>query len=265
MSKTDPIYDGFLPLVGRAFGLDAAVFRIGVSLSRGRLINLSHQALADDPIDRSKPTIVVTHGWNPASLLVRYVMMQNYAAAICQRLGDRCNVLGWDWNSATVHGFTRRSNSGNANRRGRHLAEALIRIDIDRANTQLIGFSFGANLVASAAHALWEDRREPIAQLTLLDPLEDQHETIFGQFRAMETARIVENYWSGKPSGLGAIADYEDLYQREVPVRNPWLAKILVTFSAHLRVPVWYYRTINDLSSDTGFNNSFVLETIRDA
>ena len=46
-------------------GLNTAVLQKGGNNRHGVLLNYSCGANPCDPIDPTKPTIVITHGWNP--------------------------------------------------------------------------------------------------------------------------------------------------------------------------------------------------------
>ncbi|MEQ8836413.1 MAG: hypothetical protein RID07_06375, partial [Lacipirellulaceae bacterium] len=106
--KASPILTFFV-LVACLFAsgckLDTAIMQKGGNGRMGVLLNYSCGAHPCDPIDPSKPTIVITHGWNPAPRFIRCIFAQSSARQLRCRCGDSYNLLSWDWNGVSVSPF----------------------------------------------------------------------------------------------------------------------------------------------------------------
>jgi pimeloyl-ACP methyl ester carboxylesterase len=243
-------------LVTTGCGLNTAVLQKGGNGRMGVLLNCSCDARPCDPIDPGKPTIVITHGWNPLPNRIRTTFGPAAARAICCRCGDRYNVLSWDWNAVRVSPF----NDGplrTGKEQGRKLACALRSRGVDPCRTQLIAHSLGTVVVAQAAQCLTVDGGR-VAQLTLLDPPEDFHEEIFCKLGALRTSCVVENYWAPGVSGFGAHAPYTGVRNYCVRGESPWLGLIDLSMNNHVFVMRWYYDTIRCRGLRHGFQDSVI-------
>ena len=239
-------------------GLDPNIVVLGGNNMRGCLLNYSCGAHPADPIDPSKPTFVFTHGFNPLPRRLRTTFMQGYSRAIRCRCGDSYNLLSWDWNRATWVSLNPQKNVDNAIRQGRCLAAALRARGVDPARTHMIAHSLGSVTMTAAAQSLACDGCR-VAQLTLLDPLEKQHELIFCQLGGIASACIVENYWAPGISGYGARATYRGVRNYAVEGRKPIWGIIDPTISNHVSILHWYYDTIRCPQIPCGFQTSVLL------
>ncbi len=218
---------------------DPDLVACGGSDARGCLINLSCGARPCDPIKPGKPTVVITHGFNPCPQHLRFTFPERYAQELRCRCGADVNVLAWDWNAQTFVSLRPKINSENAISQGSRLAAALLCRGVEPANTQLIGHSIGCVVVASAARSLVSATGEPVAELTLLDPLQSQHALIFEQLAATTSARKVENDWAPGLSGYGAAANYPGVINVRVPGATPLRGLVNPARSNHLHVVRW--------------------------
>ena len=81
-------------IVSSGCGLNTAVLQKGGNGRKGVLLNYSCGAHPCDPIDPSKPTIVMTHGWNPLPNRDSHdVRLQRERKALRCRCGDSYNLL----------------------------------------------------------------------------------------------------------------------------------------------------------------------------
>jgi pimeloyl-ACP methyl ester carboxylesterase len=218
---------------------DPDLVACGGSDAQGCLINLSCGAGPCDPVEPDKPTIVVTHGFNPFPRRVRFCFPESFAREFRYRCGTGVNVLAWDWNADTFVSLRPKVNSENAIDQGCRLATALISRGVEPAHTQLIGHSLGCVVVVSAARHLASTTGEPIAQLTLLDPLKSQHALIFERLAATRVALRVENDWAPGLSGYGAQANYPGVINVRVPGATPLRGLVNPLLSNHLHVVRW--------------------------
>ena len=157
-------------------GLNTAVLQKGGNGRKGVLLNYSCGAHPCDSIDPKKPTIVITHGWNPMPKRIHTTFGPAGAHALRCRCGDSFNLLSWDWNAVRISPFNDQPLKVGMCQ-GRMMAAALRRRGIDPYRTQIIGHSLGT-IVASQAAVCLSDLG-PMRQLTLLDPPETYHEEIF--------------------------------------------------------------------------------------
>jgi hypothetical protein len=237
-------------------GLNTAVLQKGAVQRYGVLLNYSCGAHPCDAIDPSKPTIVITHGWNPLPKRIRCTFGPAAAAAIKCRCGDSYNILSWDWNGVRVPMF----NDGPARigkEQGRMMAAALRCRGIDPSRTQIIGHSLGTLVAAQAAVCLSD--LGPFAQLTLLDPPENLHDEIFYRMCPNQHACQVENYWSPGISGYGAHVDMPGVRNYIVHGTTPVRGIVDLSLSNHVYVMRWYYDTIRCPSVRGGFQYSALL------
>jgi len=235
-------------------GLNTAVLQKGGSCRRGVLLNYSCGAHPCDPIDPEKPTIVITHGWNPLPERIRTTFGSSGAQALKCRCGDNYNLLSWDWNAVKISPFNdepiRISRC-----QGRMLACALRARGVNPQCTQIIGHSLGSIVAVQAAVCLSD--QGPTGQLTLLDPPEDFHELLFCRLAAARHACVVENYWAPGVSGYGAEAPYRGVRNYQVEGGHAPLRGIVdLSVSNHVFTMLWYYQTMGDPSLPCGFQNS---------
>ena len=227
----------------------------GSDSARGVLINRTPGFRPFDPPDRSRPTVVFIHGFNPAPLLVHFEMGLRFSESLARR-GMVCNSMEWDWNAATCDSLIPRINSFNSVEQGRMLACQLNCVGIDPARVHLIGHSAGARVATSAASVVASEYGRPVAQLTLLDPATYYHSVIFKQLKAGSLAPLVENYWTSSPSGFGKEVHLSGVRDYQVNGRSYYIGVFLPIRSDHLFVVSWYLASIEDASTATGFNTN---------
>lgn len=239
-------------------GLNTAVLQKGGNGRMGVLLNYSCGAHVCDPVDPAKPTIVITHGWNPLPNRIRTTFGYAGAEAIKCRCGDSYNLLSWDWNGVRVGAFNDEP-LRIGKEQGRMMAAALRARGVDPGRTQIIGHSLGTIVASQAAACLYD--MGPTAQLTLLDPPANYHEEVFCRIGAIYHARVVENYWSPGPSGYGDHAGYPGVQNFIVRGTTPIRGIVDLSLSNHVYVMRWYYDTMRCPSMKCGFQNSvFVCE-----
>ena len=232
-----------VPMIGVAVllcsiyaNIHPAVAVPGASCHRGCLIQYNG-------FDPDRPTIVITHGFNPLVGKIRLNQDAIFSSAIRQRCGDRFNLMGWDWNRAAFDYLVGRRNTNMAIRQGQMLACRLRAMGIRPDSTWLIGHSLGAVVMAAAASELAEGSNGRVAQVTLLDPVAAHHHLIFRRLGAARNACHVEHYWVGGRSGLGWPTIRRDVYSYRVPGRAP-LASWLAPRGNHAYIIEWYYNSI---------------------
>lgn len=223
-------------LCGITANLHPAVAVPGASCHRGCLIQYNG-------FDPCRPTIVVTHGFNPLAGSMRLNHAACFSSAIRRRCGDRFNLMGWDWNNASFDHLSGRLNTNMAIRQGRRLACRLKALGVRPESTWLIGHSLGAIVMSKAAYDWSSVTGCRVAQLTLLDSVCVQHRIIFGWFGATRNACHVENYWVGGRSGVGRHTLRPDVYTQRVRGRAP-LASWLAPRGNHAYIIEWYYNSI---------------------
>lgn len=244
----------FFVLLTTGCGLNTAVLQKGGNGRKGVLLNYSCGAHPCDPIDPSKPTIVITHGWNPLPKRIRTTFGCAGANALKCRCGDSYNLLSWDWNAVKVSPFNDEPfRIGRC--QGRMLASALRARGVNPRCTQIIGHSLGTLVATQAAYCLRD--LGPTAQLTLLDPPTSLHEELFCRLRAQNQACVVENYWSPGISGYGGEANYRGVRNYNIGHGNAPIRGIVdLSVSNHVYAMRWYYRTMCDPSQPCGFQKS---------
>lgn len=237
-------------------GLNTPVLQKGGNGRMGVLLNYSCNAHPCDPIDPAKPTIVVTHGWNPLPKRIHTTFAAAAACTLRKRCGDSYNLLSWDWNGVSISPFNDEPlRIGRC--QGRMMAAALRRRGVDPGRTQIIAHSLGTVAAAEAARCLCD--LGPMAQLTLLDPPTTYHEQIFCKIGAIYNARCVENYWAPRISGYGAEVDYPGVMNYCVDGPTPMRGIVDLSVSNHVNVMLWYYNTMRCPSTPCGFQNSVLL------
>lgn len=234
-------------------GLNTAVLQKGGNNRHGVLLNYSCGAQPCDPIDPTKPTIVITHGWNPLPNKIRTTFGLAGANALKCRCGDSYNILSWDWNAVRISPFNDEPiRIGRC--QGRMMAAALRARGVNPRCTQIIAHSLGTLAAAQAAVCMSD--QGPFAQLTFLDPPSSMHEEIFCNLAATRHACVVENYWSPGISGYGDHADYRGVQNYTVEGENPIRGIIDLSVSNHVYVMRWYHDTMRCPSMPCGFQNS---------
>lgn len=237
-------------------GLNSAVIQKGAVCRTGVLLNYSCGAHPCDPVNPSKPTIVITHGWNPLPKRIRTTFGCSGAHALKCRCGDSFNILSWDWNAVKVSPFNDEPlRVGKC--QGRMMAAALRRRGVVPCRTQIIGHSLGTIAACQAAVSLSD--QGPMRQITLLDPPETYHDEIFCCLAPTRHACVVENYWSPGLSGYGAHVDCRGVRNYVVKGKNPILGIVDLSISNHVHVMKWYYETMRCPSMRCGFQNSCLL------
>ena len=237
-------------------GLNTAVLQKGGNCRRGVLLNYSCGAHPGDPIDPAKPTIVITHGWNPLPKQIRTTFGCSGAHALRCRCGDSYNLLSWDWNGVKVSPFNDEPlRVGKC--QGRMMAAALRRRGVDPSRTQIIGHSLGTIAACQAAVCLSD--QGPMRQLTLLDPPESYHEEIFCCLAPTRHAQVVENYWTPGLSGYGAHINCRGVQNYCVKGPTPIRGIVDLSISNHVHVMRWYQQTMRCPSMRWGFQNSCLL------
>lgn len=234
-------------------GLNTAVIQKGGNGRTGVLLNYSCGAHPCDPVDPTKPTIVITHGWNPLPNKIHTTFGSSGARALRCRCGDSYNILSWDWNAVKVPVF----NDGPikvGKCQGRMLACALRARGVNPRYTQLISHSLGSVVVAQAACSMAD--MGPFAQITLLDPPTQFHDELFCRLAVTHHARVVENYWSPGISGFGDRVNYRGVRNYKVEGDAPVRGIVDLSVSNHVGVMLWYYNTMNCPSMPCGFQNS---------
>ncbi len=237
-------------------GLNTAILQKGGSDRKGVLLNYSSGAHPGDPIDSSKPTIVITHGWNPLPKRIHASFGLAGARAIKGRCGDAYNLLSWDWNGVKVS-LLHQEPARVSKCQGRMLAAALRARGVDPGSTQMIGHSLGTLVVTQAAVCLSD--LGPMAQLTLLDSPTQLHEEIFCKLVATRHAEVVENYWAPGISGYGKHADHRGVRNYKVRGSTPIRGMVDLSVSNHVYVVRWYHKTMCCPSMPYGFQRSVIL------
>ncbi len=234
-------------------GLNTAVLQKGGNGRHGVLLNYSCGAHPCDPIDPTKPTIVITHGWNPLPNKIHTTFGSAGARAIRCRCGDSYNILSWDWNAVRVSPFNDEPIRV-GRRQGRLLACALRARGVNPRCTQIIAHSLGTLAAAQTACSMSD--MGPFAQLTLLDPPKGMHDEIFCKLAVTRHAQVVENYWSPGISGYGEKVCCRGVRNYIVEGDHPILGIVDLSVSNHVGVMRWYYDTMRCPSMPCGFQNS---------
>ncbi len=237
-------------------GLNTAVLQKGGIDRHGVLLNYSCGARPCDPIDPCKPTIVITHGWNPLPNKIHTTFGCAGAESLKCRCGDSYNILSWDWNAVRVSPFNDEPlRIGHC--QGRMLAAALRARGVIPGRTQIIAHSLGTVVAAQAACCMSDCG--PFAQLTLLDPPTNFHEELFCNLAACRHACVVENYWSPGISGYGDQVSYQGVRNYQVDGDHPIVGIVDLSLSNHVGVMRWYYDTMCCPTMSCGFQNSVFL------
>ncbi len=231
----------------------------GGTPARGILVNYTVGLRPFDPPDPARPTVVFIHGINPLPGLVHFAMARRMAESMARRAGPSFNVLGWDWDAASVVSLCAASNAEAAVCQGSALARSLWLAGIDPSRTHLIGHSSGAMVATSAARVLARNFGRPAAHLTLLEPAGSYHDVIFERMEAGRLAQVVENYWAPGPSAYGREVSAPGVRNYRVDGLASFVGVIRPLRSDHLYVFRWYLDTIERPALGTGFNVSRLL------
>lgn len=230
--------------------------------ARGLLVNHSLGRRPFDPPNPALPTIVFVHGINPTPRLVHFTMAERVAESLARRGAPPCNVLGWDWNAATVESLRASPNTEAAVRQGPMLAGTLWAAGVDPARTHLIGHSSGGLVATSAARVFARGLGRPVAHLTLLEPAAFYHSILFERLEAGSLAPVVENYWSPGPSAYGREVRSPGVWNVRIDGPASYVGVVNPLRSDHLYVVRWYLETIERPGHPWGFNRSVVFPTI---
>jgi hypothetical protein len=229
-------------VAGAARAGDARLTAIGPSPARGLLVNRTVGSRPFDPVDPSRPAVVVVHGLNPFHPLVRFTMGERYGEALGRTYGDSVQVFEWDWNAVTTTGLL----SGlSANERfcegqGRMLAGALIGSGIDPSRLSFVGQSSGVIVSAAAARSLAGHHGRPVARLTLLDPYCKQHELIFSRLAVTSHVSAVDHYWVPGPSGFGEPVDLPGVRSTRLASPRRYRGLLRPLHSDHMHAVRWH-------------------------
>jgi pimeloyl-ACP methyl ester carboxylesterase len=242
-------------------GREAKLLRGGGDPSRGILVNQTPGFRPFDPPVPGRPTVVFIHGLNPLPGVVHFVMTERVAEALSRRGGQAYNILGWNWNAATLESLRPGENIQAAIRQGQALAWSLRQWGVDPARTHLIGHSAGGIVATSAAREIARSMGTRAAQLTLLDPAAYYHSVLFDQLQAGSLAPVVENYWSPGPSAYGRQAARPGVRDLRVEGAASYAGVLCPLRSDHLGIVRWYLATIENPQCSWGFNTSRWIES----
>jgi pimeloyl-ACP methyl ester carboxylesterase len=254
----------------------------GAAPSSAQLLSFGNPAL----VDRSRMTIVLTHGWNATAF--------DWPQAMANELKSRCNanILAWDWheNSIQLLGVA----ASRTVAEGTALAEALMNTlgpDYDKP-IHLIGHSLGTLVNCAAADYIHGDRRpkgDSRAPTEVFSP-EKTHVTLFDEaelvtavkglhlsldvvlatsglvstrWAAADAEQQIRNFWSKVMPDRFAWADN---YLSEVGLLNPRAVNVMLwtksdglnPVAAHGYAYEWYRKTVmNPGGSVMGHRRSF--------
>lgn len=234
------------------------LFEKGRDPADGVLVNCTVGADPAAAPDPGRLTIVFVHGANPTPHVIHFTMAQTLGQAVGRHYGASFNVLGWDWNAKTIVSLRAKRNMANAVEQGHELARSLLATGIDPGRLHLIGQSSGCIVAASAARALIQTTRRPVANLTLLDPARMHHELIFGKLAAGTTAYRVENYWVHSVSGYGDTVASPGVsnIRLDLSRKNGLIGLVRPLHSDHINAVKWYINSVDDPGSGVGFHGS---------
>jgi alpha-beta hydrolase superfamily lysophospholipase len=229
----------------------------------GLLVNETPGARPFDPVDPSRPTLVVVHGVNLTPRLIHFPVARRTAEAFTRRGGRPPNVFAWDWNGAARISPSPAVNDANAVDQGRRLAAALIAAGLPPERVHLIGQSSGAIVAASAAACLRAATGRAVAQITLLDPATLYHDVVFDRLAVGACAARVENVWAPGATGFGRAVGHAGVVNVRVDAPTAWLTAVDPNHSAHLHAARWYIGTVEDPARPGGFNASVFAPEVR--
>jgi hypothetical protein len=212
----------------------------GADPAAGILVNHTMGASPMTPADAGKPALVVAHGLNPFHPFAHFAVAERYGEINGARYGNALNVLGWDWNGCTGSGLLRHERQDSPVAHGRRLAHALLAQGLDPARIHILGQSTGCVVAASAARQIACQTGQPIARLTLLDPLSADHVLIFGDLAVATAASRVEHYWVPGLSGFGKPAADPRVLNYQLNGPRGALGLVNPTRTDHLHAVRWH-------------------------
>ncbi len=221
------------------------------------LLNLSADAQTPQgQFDPAKPTVVIVHGLNLLPGLLRYVYMQDYAAAMAARVGSGANVAGFEYNDQSLVSLDARINIANALALGQRLGDELTERGLtDGQSVQMIGHSLGAFVATAAARQMGG-----VGQITLLDTWLADVVLLVHEHDLLAAAHEVEYYWSDAFGALGGPLTEDNVFSYRVDQRQfPLPVALDVPHWAHFLILFWYKDTILDEQSAVGFGRSLAV------
>lgn len=221
------------------FAGPARLTAVGWHHARGELVNLTAGADRSSPPAPGRPTVVVAHGLNPFHPLLHFTVAERYAEAINARYRGGVNILGWDWNAATMQGLSAETNARAAIGQGQRLAGALWASGVDPADMHLVGQSTGCVVATAAARALTNAGRPP-GRLTLIDPAVAEHGILFQELAAATAAAHVEHAWMPGPTGAGRSAAPAVVHETRLQPKSGVLGFVLPRRADHFRAVRWH-------------------------
>jgi len=209
----------------------------------------------DAPVDPSRPSVVLIHGWNGYRALLgcgAYVWPARMAEALRPVVGESANilvinydVLAWQRDQVLTGLFKDMA---------RDFARFCRSAGVDH-DLHVIAHSAGAELACDILTELGFLR-----QLTLLDGPDVTRQRLLADWAGfLERVGLVENYWVSRPFGIGA-----DL-PSAANVCNILLLSGYANNSAavHFAPVSWYRKTITDRAVVGGFGWSFIAGAAR--
>ncbi len=258
----------------------------GVTPSSAQLLSFGNPAL----VDKSRMTIVLTHGWNATAF--------DWPQAMANELKAKynANVLAWDWHDNSLLLLSNAASRTVAE--GSELGRALMNTlgpTYDQP-IHFIGHSLGTIVNCAAADYIHGDKRPRGDPRPLLERYASgrTHMTLFDEAELVtavkglhvsldallastgigtelaitDASQQVKNFWS---KVMPAEFAWADNYLSEVGLLNPRAANVMLWASTDLRNPIaahgyayyWYQLTIkNPLGSGMGHRWSFERATL---
>lgn len=182
--------------------LTADLIAKGRDEATGILVNSTVGAGPFDPIDPARWTVAVVHGLNPYHPRLHFTIADKYAESIGRRYGPSVNVVGWDWNAATMPSYRATIIRQNAAAQGQALGMALYQSGVQPSSLHLVGHSSGCITAICAARVLMERTGQRVARITLLDPSVPEHHLIFEELGVVSLTQSLEHVWVPGLSGF---------------------------------------------------------------
>ncbi|MHC5537796.1 thioesterase domain-containing protein [Singulisphaera rosea] len=183
--------------------LTANLIAKGRDEATGILVNSTVGAGPFDPIDPTRWTVAVVHGLNPYHPRLHFTIAERYAESIGSRYGSNVNVVGWDWNAATMPSYRAAIIRQNAIAQGNALGMTLYHAGVQPSSLHLVGHSSGCIIAIRAARVLMERTGQRVARITLLDPSVPEHRLIFEELDCASLTNHLEHVWVPGLSGFG--------------------------------------------------------------
>ncbi|WP_422924223.1 hypothetical protein [Singulisphaera sp. PoT] len=187
--------------------LSAKIVVKGGDHAPGILVNYTAGARPFDPINPSLPTVAVTHGLNPYHPVLHFAMAERYAESIGRKYGAGVNVVGWDWNAATMPSVRPSVIRQNAIAQGHAFGNALLNAGVDPASVHLVGQSSGCLTIAAAARFLLQHTGRRVGRISVLDPSIAEHPLLFDELDVVSTTNYLEHIWVPGASGFSCQVD----------------------------------------------------------